>query len=159
LEEKELRTIERQILEAVDGICEKAEGRYLKRLRSDPEIQDAFNQIAVHDRLRVLTANIRAEILAGDQQPDRGVDAIEGASSRITRSLLDLPLHGGLKLGDAKWEELDWEIDIREAMARGNAIQAKFLTLVRKAVPDATKQVRDVLTEKRVRAMYTRAKK
>jgi len=71
-------------------------------------------------------------------------------------TLFDHPITGGLALGDATIVEIRQMIDGHSTLARSNAIEARFYTLIAKKL-SANKKVRDVYTPEELEKLQRQA--
>jgi hypothetical protein len=120
-------------------------GELLKPLISGA-IWDLIRYCASQDRLKCI-------------RPEAGTDSTTGLEEMARRTLLDFPLRGGQRLGDAKRLQVVESADWYNVLACANGTNAAWLKSVIKALPDDDKTVSDVLSEEEVRTLRTKAEK
>lgn len=129
---------------------------------ADPELrEDLLGPLisgAIWDRIRHAGHKLRIKC----QTPNAGSDSAEGIrlmAQETRRRLLDFPLRGGKRLGDATRPEVADAADWYETLRKANGKNAKWLHAVAKKLPDDEKVVSDVLSEKQAHALLARAEK
>lgn len=118
----------------------------------DPDVARVFRRFAIVQAINFSRRRMRVYnkiVHSPDSNDATPPGLVKLARSRIEESLLEMPLLGGLLLGDCTKEDLDFNIKRYGDQARGSIRMIKFLNLVGQAMGNA-KHVRDALTHERL---------
>jgi hypothetical protein len=160
----------RQALEATNGDTREAEERLISMIRQDagvlePTIDDLLQQLA---RARVADAmRARRQGYWGQSSNDtHGQGAptpanpkpgnVIGLHARAMRNLLDYPIQGGKRLGDASRAEVQEQAGMHRQLAETNAKRARWFDRIARAMGDA-ETVGAVLDHARLQALQREA--
>lgn len=139
----------------------------LARILADPELQQAAIRFAATEwsRQAVLDARRLKAVRTAGGNPSKPAAEIKrmpvglnqiGLNEAAKRNILDYPLSGGKRLGDATSGDLDEMIGYHRSFATANAKKANWLSEIRKRL-HGTRTVGDVLSAQQVQQLYERA--
>lgn len=145
-------------LRKAEGDTAEATRSLIALLTGDPSVRAAVIDAAVEEAARSMVGHAmraeRAAIWSGRAPtPKTSVTAFAGG---MARSLLDFPLAGGLRLGDATREEVAAQAALYAALRDDAARKARWLTAIAAALPEGAR-VRDAMTEAQVSALREEA--
>jgi hypothetical protein len=149
-----LRDAAKAALLQAGGDVRRATDALAARAMDEPEFLKAhYAEIIRTASYDAVSGAIRAEraIVWNTPQPttiERRAQVTALASGTV-RTLLDFPLPGGKRLGDATRGEVGEAADLYGSQARDMAWKARWLAHVAQSVPDG-KRVADVLTAERL---------
>ena len=153
--EEESQTIDaiaRDCLLDAGGDWQEAAKSMEKTINTDAELKAALLEPML---AKVIWAAIRQaarETRATFWVHGSGTDNVTGITEMANRTLLDFPLPGGKRLGDATAEDVEKARGFYHAQAAGNARAARFLAAVKVAMGDSEK-VSDALTHDRLETL------
>ncbi len=154
------------LLDQHDGDRAAAAAALVDRARSDLRVLAAIvgPRLArmCYELIRTAAYRSRRRAWIGNTGAAPSTRGIELAATHTASTLLDgyMIASGrghGKRLGDATRADLRDAADWHRTNAHSNTVQARFLSLVAKALPDDQSIVRGVLDEKRLRAMQKQA--
>jgi hypothetical protein len=123
------------------------------------ELLESLLVAAVNDQIRDAAhrTRFRAET-SGEPRSVAEGDVLVGR--RVAETMLDWPLPGGKRLGDAVLGDVSAAKKFYLEQARGNSVKAQFLSLVEKAIEKTPRTpVGKVLTAAELKQAYRRAEK
>lgn len=154
-----LASLARQALADADGKVDVASAALSRTLLADKALLRSVIEAAVRD---AVAGHVRGAMRHDRQAIVRasriGLDASDRMASFVARSLLDLPLAGGLKLRDANKKQVLEQAEIYMRQGADMLAKGKWLRAVAKALP-AGKTVGDGLSEAKVAQLFEEARK
>lgn len=134
-----VRQVADECIEEVGGDWTAAADRFRQRLDSDRELYDELVapliEGAIWDAIRGASSRQRRRFCE-ESAPAHGSEGAEALARANERDLLDYPLTGGVRLGDATRDVLIEQIALHRAQARGNLIAATWLRKIADVLKD-----------------------
>lgn len=132
-----LPALAREHLRASSGNARAASASLLRTLLADRAALRAVIEAAVRDavvyRVESAVRHRRAAVIASAERDRKG--AVIALARGISASLLDMPLAGGVRLGDATRDQVTEQADRYEAISSDTGRKARWLRLIAQSVP------------------------
>lgn len=152
-----LSDIARTHWESAEGDVKKARATAIAAVKANAPLSNEIVAEAVCRALDTFledkTRERRRTIISAAVDMRGGVIAL---ANGLTASLLDFPLPGGLKLRDAKPDEVSPAIEYYEKMGADVTRKAKWLRLIVQSVP-RDKKIGSVITDERAQELFQEA--
>lgn len=147
-----------ECLDAADGQIKLAAEAMQLRVRQDPLLQQAIIEILVvqacTDHVRKRLRHRNARVWRANQDGFHSGDRLRRAS-RLSRSLMDYHLRGGIKLGQATREVVRENAEMQDRQSRRMAKTALWFAMIA-AEMQPGQVVEEVFTEAQLAEMHAR---
>lgn len=155
-----------QCLESANGDLRAAEEIAQKALRESRDWEADFGEeliaFALHERLSKCMHDVRARICSRPvatethEQWAQEKSARRQATEDVAR-MYGYPLEGGLKLAEARREDLIRQAELHEKLARSNTTKAVWMRSIAACLPNDSVRVRDAIDPRKLEELLHEA--